>query len=542
MNFKYLAINGDNVGDSIGSAIASDNHEELSKLTGGLKDAHGAIEEWVQSVGGEIVTSSGDEGIYKVPADSFDEATIENLKNQYSESAGTTLTIGMGDSMSEASKALIYGKMNDKDQIVEYDPHIDDYIASQDGGMEEEYAENEEMGEEAPEEEYSEEMPGEEEFAGEEMPEGAVDNGAVGEFGEETSEELPDSEIGDSNDDIEYQEEIPEGEEMPMEGETVGEETDEAIPGQEYGEEDESLFEEGELGESDLDVNPEDKLDDVVGTDIDGDGDIDAMPMEDEGEMAPEGMEGEEEMMPGEEGEEIPMEGEEGESALTDMIHANMGEEESPEGEEGDTEELRQDIAASLMTFKENKPMLEQAKTENPKLYEATILMLRSMIEMAKKLNMNPEQDVMGQESMDDLPGAEEAQMEDGEEFEEAAPEEDGLPPETPDEIPEEEDELPPEAEKEEEDEDKEKKPFGKSEIVKLYGDLIKGCETLSKGDKKKVKKKPKTWRERNTSYAKRKKAPLHEKRADGRKPLDVAMEDVQRKMGVDKKVSTKKK
>jgi len=38
--------------------------------------------------------------------------------------------------------------------------------------------------------------------------------------------------------------------------------------------------------------------------------------------------------------------------------------------------------------------MLEQAREQNPDLYNATLTMLRSMISMAKKLGFAPEQDM----------------------------------------------------------------------------------------------------------------------------------------------------
>ena len=100
--------------------------------------------------------------------------------------------------------------------------------------------------------------------------------------------------------------------------------------------------------------------------------------------------------------------------ALTNMIHGDLEDGDSPEempDQEMDNEqptsqldeELRQDIASALMAFKENKDMLEQAREQNPKLYQATITMLRSMIEMAKKLGQNPEQDMQDQDNEQQL-------------------------------------------------------------------------------------------------------------------------------------------
>lgn len=399
MEFKYIAINGDNVGEGIGNAIATDNHEELSKLTGGLKEAHSAIEEWATSKGGKVITSSGDECIVKIPADSFDEAELDSVKESYSDTSGHTVTIGCGDSMSEASKALIYGKMNDKDQVVEYDSSIDDYIADYDDSEEssdEEYEESSEEAEEAelsPDEEAEEAEYNENSFDSEDELSYDMD---------ETSEE----------DNADF---IPENEEMALQGETSNEETDE------------DLMDEGSLSEEDMEQSTEDKLSEFT---EDGDteeieapadqldGDYESEEMKDAQPEHELGMDEEEEFIHDAEEnrddeldednieadeEGVMEEGSSDQSYLEDMIHANM-EEDSEEGEP-DTGELKNRIAQILISFKENKTVLEQMRQTNPVMYESSIAMLDSMIEMGKMLNMNPEADaeaMMAQEAMPD--------------------------------------------------------------------------------------------------------------------------------------------
>lgn len=465
MQFKFIAVNGDNVGDSIGSAIASDNHEELDRITGGLKNAHGEIDKWVESIGGKIVTSSGDEGIYKIPSESFDESTLENLRSRYSQSTGTTITVGVGDSMSEASKALIYGKLNDKDQVVDYDPHIDDYIAGHDDEVTED-------GEESDIED-KERLPSSDELD-EEVSQGASTEMGMG----GDSEEEDPSIVMDADDAVDEHEDLVDTLRSPSHEDDLEEADEQEGELEEYqdiADEDETLAEEGEMSEDDLDVQPEDQLKEVVGQDIDGDGDIDSIKASDEtlteeGESVGYDVDDDGDMESEDQASGMDMEEEDGnnQSAISDMIHANMSGEEEME-EEGDSEGLRQDIVSSLMTFKENKMMLEQAKAQNPKLYEATILMLRSMIEMAKKLNMNPEADMAGQEAQAALPDAEMDDM--------SAPE--GIEEEGDDE---EVDEAQMNMEEESESLPAAKpKPFGKSEVARLYSDLIKGMEILSK-------------------------------------------------------------
>ena len=465
MGFKFIAINGDNVGDSIGNAIATDNHEELNNITSGLKNAHAAIEDWIASVGGETITSSGDEGIYKVPSDSFDESTLENLRTQYSDNAGTTLTIGIGDSMSEASKALIYGKLNDKDQVVEYDPHIDDYIASHDEeaemAMPEIDVEDEEEGKGSREDNYQEEIPEDEETA------------VSGESPSEETDESIDQDgkiVADADDMVDEHEELvdtlksPSHEDDLEEAEKQQKELDEykKVAG-----EDKTISEEGELSEEEASKKPEDKLDEMIGEDVDGDGDIDAIVASDNSVSDEEGAIPEEMEMVDQSEEDAAAEDK---NAIADMIHSNMEDDEDSYENEENMEEIRQDIISSLRAFKENKPMLEQAKTQNPKLYEATILMLRSMIEMAKMHGLSPMEDATSEEEKDALPDA--AMLEDQQDMETGVDSD----------LDEDKYTLQP-------DEDEVgdiKNKFEKSEITKLYNDLMKAVKVLEKVSKKK--------------------------------------------------------
>ena len=105
MDKLYIAINGDDVGKGIGNAIANDNHEELQNLSNSINESHGSLEKWVQENGGEILTSTGDETLASISPELASQ--LEEVKSQYQEQSGNSLTIGIGSSMSEAFKALI---------------------------------------------------------------------------------------------------------------------------------------------------------------------------------------------------------------------------------------------------------------------------------------------------------------------------------------------------------------------------------------------------------------------------------------------------
>jgi hypothetical protein len=131
MKLLYVAVNGDGIGEHIGNAILSDDHKTLSDVSKKFKAAHSQIEKWAEKKGGQVIASAGDESIFSLPEEAAGE--LEAIKAQYAQQSGATLTIGVGETISQASKALIYGKLNEKDQIVEYEPQMEDYINDEDG-------------------------------------------------------------------------------------------------------------------------------------------------------------------------------------------------------------------------------------------------------------------------------------------------------------------------------------------------------------------------------------------------------------------------
>lgn len=428
MSTVFVAVNGDNVGDSIGSAIAEDNHEELSRLSGSINDSHTQIDEWIKTVGGRVISTSGDEGIYQVSSEVIDQ--LDSIRADYAAQTGHTLTVGVGESVSQASKALLYGKYNDKDQIVHYEPAIEDYInqdESQDGMQpegelppEQDIIDGAEAEAEAAqgipqhEEGMSEEQNAQhdqQEQAADEMDSDNIEADAEMAM-DDSSEEYADDSIGDFEEDN-----------AGLETDSVGEETPEEIVDGVAGQEGVETTEGGdEMDGIDGDIDGQDPMEagaaeqelqaDAADGAEEAEGHEGALTnmieghMGEEEEMPQEGMEAGAEEMPMDEemGQEAPIEEEMAPEMSEEQIAQDMeggdemqemeGEEELlPEGEElegGGDAELKADIADSLMSFKQHKDLLEELQQTRPELYTGTITMLRAMIEMSKRLGFAP--------------------------------------------------------------------------------------------------------------------------------------------------------
>ena len=120
---SYVAIDADNVGESIGNAVLSNNIDQLSSISNSINSGVGIFSQWAEYNGGKVISSGSDEAIFQVPVNSIDD--LEKLKEEYQNKTGFTICIGIGDSVSNAAKALIYAKMNGKNQITDYSPEIE---------------------------------------------------------------------------------------------------------------------------------------------------------------------------------------------------------------------------------------------------------------------------------------------------------------------------------------------------------------------------------------------------------------------------------
>lgn len=417
----FIAINGDDVGSRIGQAIANDDHDGLTQATSAIQNAHDSIDKWINSVGGKKISSAGDDGIYMVPDQAVND--LDSIREQYKQESGHGLTVGVGASMSQASKALIYGKMNGKNQTIHYEPNIEDYLSDED--------------------EQSPEIPAEDELQDQADTDLEADSGSGNLESAPPQEDLDDSESAVPGAEApEMNEEDPQAsmeddsETPPAGNEDDMSEDDQAAtdapatpvanktPGQQSNSQDQSIKPpiDGKTDE-DFGTSDDDMVEDQdVEENMSGDEDLPDS-TEDEDDTAQDASQdemdgssmGDEDTSEDSEHQDLSNEDidqsqneDNGEDPLASMIHEDMqGDEDQEDVDGGDEEslddELRNDIATALMSFKENKHMLEQARDQNPELYDATLTMLRSMIAMAKKLGFAPEQDMADQEANSEL-------------------------------------------------------------------------------------------------------------------------------------------
>lgn len=129
----YVYIDGDNIGRMVGHATLINDDESAAKISQAINDALNDIKILAFAHGGHIISSGGDEVVIKFDKDyqegepeiyGFIKKIADHAKDYY----GFTITAGIGPTLSTASKALMAGKLNGKNQVVEYSKEVDQFI------------------------------------------------------------------------------------------------------------------------------------------------------------------------------------------------------------------------------------------------------------------------------------------------------------------------------------------------------------------------------------------------------------------------------
>lgn len=369
MQRSFIALDLDNAGQKIGQATLMDDlsalHDASLHIEAGIQNAR----HWVESKGGTVIDAGGDE-LRAFGSPELCE-NLEELKHEIELASGFTVTIGCGNTLSQAEKALIAGKFSGKNKVMSY-PEASEEIehiisnAKEQGEMgggnpneQKEYdhylshMDESGEGEMNPEnEDYSDEDMGDEDYSDEDYD--------MADYGD--MEDMGDEDMGDYGDEEEI--ELPESDEHEEEEDDVGKaDIDESAPvaGEDptTNAQDNREADAKEIALGRLDESHDDRMEDMD----------DEMP---------------EETDPS--GESVDGEGEQPEGEAPD--YAEMAQDVGPEKKE----ELKQRIAQNLEMFKQNKDLIDQIKGSNPELYQSMIGLLQNLIEAAKGLQSKPAQ------------------------------------------------------------------------------------------------------------------------------------------------------
>ena len=101
----------------------ADNPEKIRVLSRAIESGNLIWNSWALSSGGEVISFNGVEFRLRMPAERLNE--IDSLREQYAQTIGSSVSIGIGARLSEADKALQVAQKQGGDQIRLYDPSVE---------------------------------------------------------------------------------------------------------------------------------------------------------------------------------------------------------------------------------------------------------------------------------------------------------------------------------------------------------------------------------------------------------------------------------
>ncbi len=123
MSKLYLSYDGDGCGKKVGRAIIANDEKALHDISAKIDLGHQIVNHWVAEHGGKVISGGGDEGSFKVPKDAAKD--VERLRKDHEYATGITISVGVGESLSECGRALLAAKFRGKNQTAFYGEDVE---------------------------------------------------------------------------------------------------------------------------------------------------------------------------------------------------------------------------------------------------------------------------------------------------------------------------------------------------------------------------------------------------------------------------------
>ena len=126
-NRLFVALDGDNIGASVERAAMADDLDTIISQSEKIAAGQAAIRKWAKSHHADIYIDGGDDIAFTIPSKKVKD--LDELREIYNKATDFTVTIGVGETISKAGHAMLYGKLNGKDQVNEWSEEVDTFLA-----------------------------------------------------------------------------------------------------------------------------------------------------------------------------------------------------------------------------------------------------------------------------------------------------------------------------------------------------------------------------------------------------------------------------
>lgn len=118
----YVSLDGDNIGNAVARAEEQNDEATLSAVSGRINSGQDVLRQWAERHGGKVIEQGGDEGLVKVPRTALED--IEALRDQYKQAVGNTASVGVGNQISDSTKARMLAKLKGKNRTIIFDESV----------------------------------------------------------------------------------------------------------------------------------------------------------------------------------------------------------------------------------------------------------------------------------------------------------------------------------------------------------------------------------------------------------------------------------
>jgi hypothetical protein len=118
----FIAGDGDGIGRLVGSARLRNDVAEIRRVSQAIDRGNLVFTSWAIANGGQVIEAGGDEFLIEVPTSEI--GSLASLRSEYEAGAGATVSIGVGNTVSEASKALMIAKLRGRDRVEFWIPEM----------------------------------------------------------------------------------------------------------------------------------------------------------------------------------------------------------------------------------------------------------------------------------------------------------------------------------------------------------------------------------------------------------------------------------
>ena len=115
----FVSWDGDAIGREIGQARLRDDVQEVRRVNQAIEAGNLAFKSWALAAGGSTVEIGGDEGLLEIAPVALND--LESVREAYRTAVGATVSVGVGRTISDSSKALCIAKLRGRDRVVFWD-------------------------------------------------------------------------------------------------------------------------------------------------------------------------------------------------------------------------------------------------------------------------------------------------------------------------------------------------------------------------------------------------------------------------------------